>query len=91
MVDRAFFAPEGPLLKKETRLLYAPGRVTAPESFPADVAVDIDDVIEPQRWMPLIVIGVPKTRGAGDKRQRLSLPGRRGGCGQRRKKRFARV
>jgi LmbE family N-acetylglucosaminyl deacetylase len=47
MVGVPFFAPDVPALKKNPVYLYAPDRFQRPNPFRADVAVGIDDVIEP--------------------------------------------
>jgi N-acetylglucosamine malate deacetylase 1 len=47
MVTVPFFCPDVPALKKNPVFLYASDRFERPNSFRADVAVDIDDVIEP--------------------------------------------
>src|SRR5260370_30242558 len=47
MVIVAFFAPDVPALKKNPLGLYASGRFQRPNPFRADIAVSIDDVIEP--------------------------------------------
>jgi LmbE family N-acetylglucosaminyl deacetylase len=47
MVTVPFFCPDVPVLKKNPVFLYAPDGFVRPNPFRADVAVDIDDVIEP--------------------------------------------
>jgi len=47
MVTVPFFCPDVPVLKKNPVFLYAPDGFQRPNPFRADVAVDIDDVIEP--------------------------------------------
>jgi hypothetical protein len=47
MVTVPFFAPDVPYLKKNPVFLYASDRFERPNPFRADVAVAIDDVIEP--------------------------------------------
>src|SRR5438552_2678645 len=47
MVTVPFFCPDVPILKKNPVFLYAPDGFQRPNPFRADVAVDIDDVIEP--------------------------------------------
>ena len=47
MVTVPFFAPDVPFLKKNPVFLYASDRFERPNPFRADVAVSIDDVIEP--------------------------------------------
>lgn len=47
MVTVPFFIPDVPPLKKNPVFLYAPDRFQRPNPFRADVAVAIDDVIEP--------------------------------------------
>jgi LmbE family N-acetylglucosaminyl deacetylase len=47
MVTVPFFCPDVPALKKNPVFLYASDRFERPNAFRADVAVDIDDVIEP--------------------------------------------
>ncbi len=47
MVTVPFFCPDVPVLKKNPVFLYAPDRFQKPNPFHADVAVAIDDVIEP--------------------------------------------
>jgi N-acetylglucosamine malate deacetylase 1 len=47
MVTVPFFGPDVPALKKNPVFLYASDRFQRPNSFRADAAVDIDDVIEP--------------------------------------------
>jgi LmbE family N-acetylglucosaminyl deacetylase len=47
MVTVPFFCPDTPALKKNPVFLYAPDRFQKPNPFHADVAVGIDDVIEP--------------------------------------------
>ena len=47
MVTVPFFCPDVPFLKKNPLFLYASDRFQRPNPFRADVAVDIDDVIEP--------------------------------------------
>lgn len=47
MVTVPFFGPDVPALKKNPVFLYASDRFQRPNSFQADAAVDIDDVIEP--------------------------------------------
>jgi LmbE family N-acetylglucosaminyl deacetylase len=47
MVTVPFFAPDVPELKKNPVFLYASDRFQRPNPFRADVAVSIDDVIEP--------------------------------------------
>ena len=47
MVTVPFFCPDVPVLKKNPVFLYAPDKFQRPNPFRADVAVDIDDVIEP--------------------------------------------
>jgi LmbE family N-acetylglucosaminyl deacetylase len=47
MVTVPFFCPDTPALKKNPVFLYAPDRFEKPNPFTADVAVGIDDVMEP--------------------------------------------
>lgn len=47
MVTVPFFCPDVPALKKNPVFLYASDKFQRPNPFQADVAVDIDDVIEP--------------------------------------------
>jgi LmbE family N-acetylglucosaminyl deacetylase len=47
MVTVPFFGPDVPALKKNPVFLYASDRFQRPNPFRADVAVNIDDVIEP--------------------------------------------
>jgi LmbE family N-acetylglucosaminyl deacetylase len=47
MVTVPFFDPDVPFLKKNPVFMYAPDRFARPNPFRADVAVDIDDVVEP--------------------------------------------
>ena len=47
MVTVPFFSPDVPALKKNPVFLYASDNFERPNPFRADVAVDIDDVIEP--------------------------------------------
>ena len=47
MVTVPFFAPDVPWLKKNPVFLYAADRFQRPNPFTADIAIDIDDVIEP--------------------------------------------
>jgi LmbE family N-acetylglucosaminyl deacetylase len=47
MVTVPFFCPDVPALKKNPVFLYAPDPFVRPNPFRADVAVDIDQVIEP--------------------------------------------
>jgi hypothetical protein len=47
MVTVPFFCPDEPFLEKNPIFLYAPDRFERPNPFRADVAVAIDDVIEP--------------------------------------------
>jgi len=47
MVTVPFFCPDVPPLQKNPVFLYAPDRFRRPNPFTADVAVAIDDVIEP--------------------------------------------
>src|SRR6202171_2946196 len=47
MITVPFFNPDVPALKKNPVFLYASDRFQRPNPFRADVAVDIDDVIEP--------------------------------------------
>src|SRR5712692_10885725 len=47
MVTVPFFCPDVPALKKNPLFLYASDRFQRPNPFRADVAVAIDDVIEP--------------------------------------------
>src|SRR5258706_7003494 len=47
MVGVPFFTPDVPALKKNPVFLYASDNFQRPNPFRADVAVDIDDVIEP--------------------------------------------
>jgi LmbE family N-acetylglucosaminyl deacetylase len=47
MVTVPFFCPDTPALKKNPVFLYAPDRFERPNPFHADVAISIDDVIEP--------------------------------------------
>jgi N-acetylglucosamine malate deacetylase 1 len=47
MVTVPFFVPEIPALKKNPVFLYAPDRFRTPNPFRADVAIGIDDVIDP--------------------------------------------
>ncbi len=47
MVTVPFFTPDVPPLKKNPVFLYAPDRFERPNPFRADVAVAIDDVMEP--------------------------------------------
>jgi len=47
MVTVPFFCPDVPALKKNPVFFYASDRFERPNAFRADVAVDIDDVIEP--------------------------------------------
>jgi N-acetylglucosamine malate deacetylase 1 len=47
MVTVPFFCPDVPILKKNPLFIYAPDRFQKPNAFTADVAVSIDDVIEP--------------------------------------------
>jgi len=47
MVTVPFFCPDVPALKKNPVFLYASDHFQRPNPFRADVAVDIDDVIEP--------------------------------------------
>ena len=47
MVTVPFFCPDVPALKKNPLFMYASDRFKAPNPFRADVAVSIDDVIEP--------------------------------------------
>jgi N-acetylglucosamine malate deacetylase 1 len=47
IVTVPFFCPDTPALKKNPVFLYAPDRFQKPNPFHADVAVGIDDVIEP--------------------------------------------
>ena len=47
MVTVPFFCPDVPFLKKNPVFLYASDRFQRPNPFRADVAVSIDDVIEP--------------------------------------------
>ncbi len=47
MVTVPFFCPDVPALKKNPLFLYASDRFQRPNPFRADVAVSIDDVIEP--------------------------------------------
>ncbi len=47
MVTVPFFCPDAPPLKKNPVFLYAPDHFKRPNPFHADVAVGIDDVIEP--------------------------------------------
>jgi LmbE family N-acetylglucosaminyl deacetylase len=47
MVTVPFFCPDVPALKKNPVFLYASDRFQRPDPFRADVAVGIDDVIEP--------------------------------------------
>src|SRR5260370_32458667 len=47
MVTVPFFCPDVPALKKNPVFLYASDNFQRPNAFRADVAVDIDDVIEP--------------------------------------------
>src|SRR5438067_9176383 len=47
MVTVPFFCPDAPALKKNPVFMYAPDGFQRPNPFRADVAVDIDDVIEP--------------------------------------------
>jgi hypothetical protein len=47
MVGVPFFTPDVPPLKRNPVYLYAPDRFQRPNPFHADVAIGIDDVIEP--------------------------------------------
>jgi LmbE family N-acetylglucosaminyl deacetylase len=47
MVTVPFFCPDVPPLKKNPLFLYAPDNFQRPNPFRADVAISIDDVIEP--------------------------------------------
>jgi LmbE family N-acetylglucosaminyl deacetylase len=47
MVTVPFFCPDVPALKKNPVFLYAPDNFQRPNPFHADIAVSIDDVIEP--------------------------------------------
>src|SRR5579862_1513791 len=47
MVTVPFFCPDVPFLKKNPIFMYAPDHFKRPNPFRADVAVSIDDVIEP--------------------------------------------
>ena len=47
MVTVPFFCPDVPILRKNPVFMYAPDGFQRPNPFRADVAVDIDDVIEP--------------------------------------------
>jgi LmbE family N-acetylglucosaminyl deacetylase len=47
MVTVPFFAPDVPWLKKNPVFMYAPDRFERPNPFRADVAVALDDVMEP--------------------------------------------
>ncbi len=47
MVTVPFFGPDVPALKKNPVFLYSPDRFQRPNPFRADVAIDIDDVMEP--------------------------------------------
>jgi LmbE family N-acetylglucosaminyl deacetylase len=47
MVTVPFFDPDIPFLKKNPVFMYAPDRFVRPNPFRADVAIDIDDVMEP--------------------------------------------
>jgi LmbE family N-acetylglucosaminyl deacetylase len=47
MVTVPFFCPDVPALKKNPLFLYAPDSFQRPNPFRADVAISIDDVIEP--------------------------------------------
>ncbi len=47
MVTVPFFCPDVPFLKKNPVFLYASDRFQRPNPFKADVAIDIDEVIEP--------------------------------------------
>jgi LmbE family N-acetylglucosaminyl deacetylase len=47
MVTVPFFCPDVPFLKKNPIFLYAPDRFQKPNPFHADVAISIDEVIEP--------------------------------------------
>jgi N-acetylglucosamine malate deacetylase 1 len=47
MVTVPFFCPDVPFLKKNPLFLYAPDRFERPNPFRPDVAVGIDDVMEP--------------------------------------------
>lgn len=47
MVTVPFFGPDVPALKKNPVFLYAPDRFERPNPFRADIAVGIDDVIDP--------------------------------------------
>lgn len=47
MVTVPFFAPDVPILKKNPVFLYAPDKFVRPNPFRPDVAVSIDDVIDP--------------------------------------------
>jgi LmbE family N-acetylglucosaminyl deacetylase len=47
MVTVPFFCPDVPALKKNPVFLYAPDNFQRPNPFHADVAISIDDVIEP--------------------------------------------
>jgi LmbE family N-acetylglucosaminyl deacetylase len=47
MVTVPFFCPDVPALRKNPVFLYSPDRFEKPNPFRADIAVSIDDVIEP--------------------------------------------
>jgi len=47
MVTVPFFCPDVPALKKNPVFLYAPDNFQRPNPFHADIAISIDDVIEP--------------------------------------------
>jgi hypothetical protein len=47
MVTVPFFCPDVPILKKNPVFLYGPDRFQRPNPFRADVAVSIDEVIDP--------------------------------------------
>src|SRR5260370_7738897 len=65
MVIVAFFAPDVPALKKNPVFLYASDRFQRPNPFRADIAVSIDDVIEPTLDALLVMESQIHEGGAG--------------------------
>jgi Uncharacterized proteins, LmbE homologs len=65
MVTVPFFAPDVPALKKNPVFLYASDRFTRPNPFRADIAVSIDDVIEPTLDALLVMESQIHEGGAG--------------------------
>jgi LmbE family N-acetylglucosaminyl deacetylase len=65
MVTVPFFAPDVPALKKNPLFLYTSDRFERPNAFRADVAVAIDEVMEPTLDALLLMVSQIHEGGAG--------------------------